>query len=117
MDAYRKGTGIGEGPQLLITNTFKHNHMNIYVSNLQSYFKDEDLHALFAPYGNIVSSKVIMDRYTGTSRGFGFVEMSTAAEGQEAIKELDGKVIDGRAIGVSVAKERSERSGNGRSFR
>lgn len=91
--------------------------MNIYVSNLLSYFKDEDLHGLFAPYGNVVSSKVIMDRYTGTSRGFGFVEMSTAGEGQEAIKELDGKVIDGRAIGVSVAKERSERPGNGRSFR
>ena len=91
--------------------------MNIYVSNLLSYFKDEDLHNLFAPYGNVVSSKVIMDRYTGTSRGFGFVEMSAAGEGQEAIKELDGKVIDGRAIDVSVAKERSERPGNNRNSR
>ena len=117
MDADRESAKAGYCTRTLITNTFKFNHMNIYVSNLQTYFKDEDLHGLFAPYGNVVSSKVIMDRYTGASRGFGFVEMSTAAEGQEAIKELDGKVIDGRAIGVSVAKERSERPGNGRSFR
>lgn len=87
--------------------------MNIYVSNLQTYFKDEDLQNLFAGFGNIVSSKVIMDRYTGTSRGFGFVEMSTATEGKAAIEGLNGKVIDGKSIAVSVAKERTERSNNG----
>ena len=86
--------------------------MNIYVSNLQSFFNDEDLYDLFATFGSISTSKVIMDRYTGSSRGFGFVEMSSEAEGKAAIDGLNGKVIEGRAISVSVAREREERPTN-----
>lgn len=92
--------------------------MNIYVSNLVNYMKDEDLRTLFAPFGTVNSCKVIVDRFTGTSRGFAFVEMSSEAEGKAAIDQLNGKVIDGRALGVAVAKERSEKpSGNNRDFR
>ncbi len=92
--------------------------MNIYVSNLMNYMKDEDLQQLFAPFGAVTSCKVIMDRYTGASRGFAFVEMSSDAEGKAAIDELNGKIIDGRALSVAVAKERSEKPfTNNRNFR
>lgn len=92
--------------------------MNIYVSNLVNYMKDEDLQNLFSPFGAVSSCKVIVDRYTGTSRGFAFVEMSNDAEGKTAIEQLNGKVIDGRALSVAVAKERSEKPfGNNRNFR
>jgi RNA recognition motif-containing protein len=86
--------------------------MNIYVSNLPNYMKDEDLRILFEPIGPVSSCKVILDRYTGASRGFAFVEMGDA-EGNTAIDQLNGKVIDGRALSVAVAKERSDRSFGG----
>lgn len=83
-----------------------------------NYMKDEDLQQLFAPFGAVTSCKVIMDRYTGASRGFAFVEMSSDAEGKAAIDELNGKIIDGRALSVAVAKERSEKPfTNNRNFR
>ena len=92
--------------------------MNIYVSNLMNYMKDEDLQNLFAPFGAVTSCKVIIDRYTGASRGFAFVEMSSDAEGKAAIDELNGKIIDGRALSVAIAKERSEKPfTNNRNFR
>lgn len=91
--------------------------MNIYVSNLMNYMKDEDLQNLFAPFGAVNSCKVIMDRYTGTSRGFAFVEMASDAEGKAAIDQLNGKVIDGRALSVAVAKERSEKPFGNRNSR
>ncbi len=93
--------------------------MNIYVSNLSFNVQDEDLRSYFADYGEVTSAKVISDRETGRSRGFGFVEMSDDAAAQKAIAELDGATVDGRAIKVSVAKPREERSGgsnNRRSF-
>ena len=83
--------------------------MNIYVSNLSFAVVDEDLRSYFAEYGEVTSAKVIMDKYTNRSKGFGFVEMSDDAAAQKAIAELDGATVDGRAIKVSVAKPREER--------
>jgi RNA recognition motif-containing protein len=91
--------------------------MNIYVSNLSFNVHDEDLQSYFADYGTVTSAKVITDKETGRSRGFGFVEMTDDAAAQKAIAELDGATVDGRAIKVSVAKPREERSNNkSRSF-
>ena len=87
--------------------------MNIYVSNLSFNVHDEDLQSYFADYGNVTSAKVINDRETGRSRGFGFVEMADNAAAQKAIQELDGASVDGRTINVSVAKPREERTGGG----
>lgn len=90
--------------------------MNIYVSNLSFNVADEDLHDFFAEYGEISSAKVIKDKFTGRSRGFGFVEMPNDEQAQKAIQELDGATVEGRAISVTVAKPREERSDNRRSF-
>lgn len=89
--------------------------MNIYVSNLSFNVQDEDLREFFAEYGEVSSAKVIMDKFTNRSRGFGFVEMSDNAAAQKAIQELDGATVEGRAIKVSEAKPREERSGGGNS--
>jgi RNA recognition motif-containing protein len=87
--------------------------MNLYVSNLGFQVTDEELRALFAPYGEVTSAKVVMERETGRSRGFGFVEMADKAA-QEAMKDLEGKQVDGRAISVSQARPKTDnRSGGG----
>ncbi|MDR1224905.1 MAG: RNA-binding protein [Tannerella sp.] len=83
--------------------------MNIYISGLSYNVSDADLNELFAEYGEISSSKIITDRETGRSRGFGFVEMPNDAEGQKAIDELNGVEYDGKVIAVSVARPRTER--------
>ncbi len=83
--------------------------MNIYVSNLSFNVQDEDLKDYFKEYGEVTSAKVIMDKYTNRSKGFGFVEMTDDAAGQKAINELDGATVDGRAIKVNVAKPKEER--------
>jgi cold-inducible RNA-binding protein len=88
--------------------------MNMYVSNLSFHTNDEALRELFASFGNVKSAKVITDRETGRSRGFGFVEMDDTAEGEAAMKALHNKDIDGRALSVSIAKEKSVRSDNKR---
>jgi RNA recognition motif-containing protein len=88
-------------------------NMNIYVSNLSFNVQDEDLREFFAEYGEVSSAKVIMDKFTNRSRGFGFVEMPDNAAAQKAIQELDGATVEGRAIKVSEAKPREERSGGG----
>ena len=85
--------------------------MNIYVSNLSFAVQDEDLRGFFAEYGEVTSAKVIMDKFTNRSRGFGFVEMSDKAAAQQAIKELDGATVDGRQIKVNEARPREERGG------
>ncbi|NDV47785.1 RNA-binding protein [Paludibacter sp. 221] len=84
--------------------------MNIYISGLSYGVKDADLNNLFAEYGEVTSAKVINDRETGRSRGFGFVEMTNDAEGQKAIDELNGAEFDGKVISVNIAKPRTERS-------
>jgi RNA recognition motif-containing protein len=86
--------------------------MNIYVSNLSFAVVDEDLKSYFAEYGEVTSAKVIMDKYTNRSKGFGFVEMSDDAAAQKAIAELDGATVDGRSIKVSVARPKEERPSN-----
>jgi RNA recognition motif-containing protein len=83
--------------------------MNIYVGNLSYRMTDEDLGKLFSTYGSVSESKVVMDRETGRSKGFGFVEMPNQSEGDEAIKQLDGKDIEGRNIKVNVAKPKEEK--------
>ncbi|MBX2921939.1 MAG: RNA-binding protein [Chitinophagaceae bacterium] len=82
--------------------------MNIYVSNLGYSFQDEDLSKLFGEYGNVSSAKVITDKFTSRSRGFGFVEMSDNQAAETAIRELDGKMIEGRSVKVSEARPREE---------
>ncbi len=86
--------------------------MNIYVSNLSFNVEDDDLRGFFEEYGEVVSAKVIKDKFTNRSRGFGFVEMAIDAEGQKAIEELNGGMVEGRAINVTIAKPREEKSGN-----
>jgi len=88
--------------------------MNIYVSNLSFAVQDEDLKSYFAEYGEVTSAKVIMDKFTNRSKGFGFVEMTDDAAGQKAITELDGATVDGRSIKVNIAKPREERTNNRR---
>ncbi len=87
--------------------------MNIYVSNLSFNTNDAELQDLFAKFGTVSSAKVITDRETGRSRGFGFVEMPSDDEGKDAMLGLNNKEIEGRAMSVSVAKEREERSSGG----
>lgn len=84
--------------------------MNLYVSNLSFKVQETELSDLFSAYGEVVSAKIITDRETGRSRGFGFVEMSSDDAGNKAMAELNNKELDGRAINVSLAKEKTERS-------
>lgn len=87
--------------------------MNIYVSNLNFSTTSESLQELFAEYGEVTSAKIITDRETGRSRGFGFVEMSDDTEGQNAISELNEADFEGKTISVNVARPKTERSGGG----
>ena len=87
--------------------------MNIYVSNLSFNTNDAELHELFSKFGEVSSAKVIMDRESGRSRGFGFVEMPSSDEGKDAMLGLNNKEVEGRAMSVSIAKEREERTGGG----
>jgi len=90
--------------------------MNIYVSNLSYTVQDDDLRGFFSEYGEVSSAKVIMDKYTNRSKGFGFVEMPDDEAARKAITELDGGVVEGRAIKVMEAKPREERSNKKSSF-
>lgn len=87
--------------------------MNIYVSNLSFNTSDAELQDLFSKFGEVSSAKVITDRETGRSRGFGFVEMGNDEEGKAAMAGLNNKEVEGRAMSVSVAKEREARTGGG----
>ena len=87
----------------------------LYVGGLPYSVSDTGLGDLFAEFGTVQSARVITDRMTGRSRGFGFVEMSTADEAQAAIKGLDGNQMEGRALTVNQAKERSSSGGGGSS--
>ena len=90
--------------------------MNIYVSNLGFNVQDEDLKEFFTPYGEVTSAKIINDRESGRSRGFGFVEMPDDAAAQKAIAELNDASVEGRTIKVMEAKpkeDRPARSGGG----
>ena len=97
--------------------------MNIYVGNLSYEVSEEDLRQAFETFGEVTSAKIITDRYTGASRGFGFVEMPTKTEAQAAIADLNGKDLKGRTLNVNESRPRSEdrggregRGGGGRSW-
>lgn len=87
--------------------------MNIYISGLSYGTNDADLNELFTEFGEVSSAKVISDRETGRSRGFGFVEMTNDTEGQKAIDELNGVEYDKKVITVNIARPRTERPSNG----
>ena len=85
----------------------------LYVGNLSYDVSNADLESLLSPHGTVQSAEVIMDRSTGQSKGFGFVEMNSDAEAQAAIAALDGQDQGGRALKVNEAKPREPRSGGG----
>ena len=89
--------------------------MDIYVGNLAYSTNDETLKSAFAAYGEVASARVVSDRMTGRSKGFGFVEMPDRAQAQSAIDALNGKELEGRTLRVneSQPKPREERHGNG----
>ena len=82
--------------------------MQNYVGNMNYGMSEEDLKDVFTAYGEVVSTKIIIDRDTGRSKGFGFVEMSTEDEARAAIAELDGKEVSGRNLRVSEAQRKSQ---------
>jgi cold-inducible RNA-binding protein len=91
--------------------------VKLYVGNLTYGTTEADLQTLFAASGTVKSVQIIKDRDSGQSKGFGFVEMTTQEEAQNAIKALNGKEVDGRALTVNLAKPREERGGGGRGGR
>lgn len=84
--------------------------MNIYVGNLPHATTESELKDAFAEYGSVSSASIITDKFTGKSRGFGFVEMPNAAEASDAINGLNGHDLDGRTLTVNEARPREERS-------
>ena len=86
---------------------------NIYVGNLPFSTTDSELTEMFAPYGAVKDARVIKDRITERSRGFGFVEMESDEEADKAIAEMNGKDLDGRPLKASEAKPREDRRGGG----
>jgi len=89
--------------------------MNIYVGNLSHEVTEEDLQQAFEAFGQVTSAKIITDKFSGGSRGFGFVEMPAKAEAQSAINDLNGKELKGRSLNVGEARPRPEdRRGGGR---
>ena len=82
--------------------------MNIYVGNLSSEVTEEDLRQACEAFGNVTSVKIITDKFTGESRGFGFVEMPSNAEAQSVISDLNGKELKGQALKVNEAKPRPD---------
>lgn len=86
---------------------------NIYVGNLSYHTTEDELRRLFEEYGEVQRASVVMDRESGRSRGFGFVEMPDAAEADSAIEALDGEEVDGRQLRVNEARPREPRRGGG----
>ncbi len=83
----------------------------LYVGNLAYSVRDDSLHQAFSQFGTVTSAKVMMDRETGRSKGFGFVEMGSDAEAQSAINGMNGQALEGRAVVVNEARPREERPG------
>jgi RNA recognition motif-containing protein len=86
--------------------------MNIYVSNLAFNVQDEDLRQFFTPFGEVTSAKIIMDKMSNQSRGFGFVEMSNDDASRKAIEELNGSTVEGRTIKVMEARPKEDKPRN-----
>src|SRR6185436_14762943 len=87
--------------------------MNIYVGNLSWNLKDQDLSNLFATYGEVASAKIVTDKFTNRSKGFGFVEMTNDDQAQAAIAALNGSEVDGRNIVVNESRPKPEGGGGG----
>jgi RNA recognition motif-containing protein len=87
--------------------------MNIYVGNLSWNLKDQDLSNLFTPYGEVASAKIVMDKFTQRSKGFGFVEMPDDAQAQAAIAQLNGSEVDGRNLVVNESRPKEGGEGGG----
>jgi RNA recognition motif-containing protein len=88
-------------------------NMNIYVGNLSWGLKDQDLANLFAPFGEVASAKIVMDKFTQRSKGFGFVEMPNDEQAQAAIAQLNGSEIEGRNLVVNESRPKEEGGGGG----
>lgn len=88
----------------------------LYVGNLPYTVTDDQLKEAFAPHGEVTSASVVMDRATGRSRGFGFVEMATAEAAQKATEAMNGALLEGRPLTVNEARERAPRAGGPRPF-
>ena len=91
--------------------------MNIYIGNLSFDTTEESLRQAFEGYGEVSTVSIVTDRYTGKSRGFGFVEMASKGEAQAAIAGLNGQELDGQTLNVNEARPRSEKSGGSRGGR
>jgi RNA recognition motif-containing protein len=87
--------------------------MNIYVGNLSWGLKDQDLANLFAPFGEVASAKIVTDKFTQRSKGFGFVEMPNDEEAQAAIAQLNGSEVEGRSLVVNESRPKQEGGGGG----
>jgi RNA recognition motif-containing protein len=87
--------------------------MNIYVGNLLFDVTEDQLKELFEPFGQVTEVRLIMDKFTGKSKGFGFIEMPSKEEAEKAIEELNGKDMDGRQITVNEARPKTDRGGRG----
>jgi RNA recognition motif-containing protein len=87
--------------------------MNIYVGNLLFDVTEDELKELFAPFGQVTEVRLIMDKFSGKTKGFGFIEMPSKEEAEKAIEGLNGKDIKGRAMTVNEAKPKTERGGRG----
>jgi RNA recognition motif-containing protein len=90
--------------------------MNIYVGNLSSDVTEEELREEFKPFGEVTSINIIKDKYSGQSRGFGFVEMSSKSEAEAAIAGLKGKTLKDRTLDVNEARPRTDSRGGGGGF-
>jgi len=88
----------------------------LYVGNLAFSVTNEDLEALFGQIGKVDNVAVVTDKFSGQSRGFGFVEMSTAEEAQQAVSMLNGRQLDGRQLKVEVAKPKTDRPRSGGNY-
>lgn len=88
--------------------------MNIYVGNLDFKVDENDLKDIFEEYGSVIETKVIKDKFSGRSKGFGFVTMNESAEGKKAISELNGATFENREMVVNEAREKRESNNRGR---
>ena len=90
--------------------------MNIYVGNLDYGVDEDDLKGIFEDFGSVAEAKVISDKFTGKSKGFGFVVMNDEAEAEKAVKELNGATLENRQIVVNEARERKQNNNNRRRY-
>jgi len=99
------------GKKLMIDSSHKENRMKLYVGNLSYEVSESDLKQMFEEFGKVESASIIMDKYSGQSKGFGFVEMDSQTDAQSAMEALNGKDVKGRTLIVNEARPRPEGGG------